>query len=694
MVKQSKVTCPECRKETVLPAGGVNGLANNFFINRMVDDLMLKRKVDGEEKAKCDICDENDPVVAFCTDCRLFQCQFCHEAHKRDKRSRDHYMLQLAELKSTKDLPLKAKICVPLCKDHDEQLKYYCETCEKLVCMYCTVKDHNGHDHDTVKKVAGSYRNSLNEFTAQLDDMVTGLSKVYNRIDEKMKNEGDEVNRAIDLFYDDVVKNLMEQKRQVKQEAHDMVLHNQKPMSAQLDQLKCAQAEVLSMGELKDSLQESSDQELMSARNQLTYDMQRLTDKYKKLNTEVVKLGTVVFVPSKIAFPQFGQVFMYTDDIDPHICTVENLQVYTFVGQKVEFTISASRQDGCRCTRGGGKVILQFESSTVEVTATQVTDNNNGLYTISFVATKPGEVKIFVFMNGEPIWGNPHTVLVHRNFLAISKPIKVLNIDGSMGEVWGVAFGSGLSNMWAVTDLSNHCVYVFGNRDRLLCKFGSQGNSIGQFTNPRGVAFDSDNHLYVADCDNHRVQKFTTQGFYLLQFGTKGSANGHLNFPVGVTIFKDKVYVSERCNRRISIFHKNGQFWQIIGKKRLPVQFPYALAFNNDHMLVVDFVLHCVHVYTLNSQQAVTFATEGSHHGQLKNPCGLTTDVSHLILVADTGNNRVTIFDKCGDCLYSFGSQGSDDGQFNCPCGVALSPNGHIYVTDRLNKRIQVFSCQ
>ena len=69
--------------------------------------------------------------------------------------------------------------------------------------MYCTVKDHNSHDHDTMKKVAGRYRNSLNEFIAQLEDMVTGLSKAHKRIDEKMKNE---VNRAIDLFYDEVVK--------------------------------------------------------------------------------------------------------------------------------------------------------------------------------------------------------------------------------------------------------------------------------------------------------------------------------------------------------------------------------------------------------------------------------------------------------------------------------------------------------
>jgi len=181
-------------------------------------------------------------------------------------------------------------------------------------------------------------------------------------------------------------------------------------------------------------------------------------------------------------------------------------------------------------------------------------------------------------MNGEPIWGNPHTVLVHRNILAISKPIKLLKVDGSMGEVWVIAFGSGLSN---VTDISNHCVYVFGNHDRLLCKFGSQGKSIGQLTNPCGVAFDSDNHLYVADCDNYRVQKFTAQEYTC---STKESANGHLNFPVDVTVFQDKVYVSEQHNCRISILHKNGQFWQIIGTKCLPVQLPYSLAFNDDHI--------------------------------------------------------------------------------------------------------------
>ena len=59
---------------------------NNFFINRMVDELILKRKVEGKEEVKCDECDEDEPVVAYCPECNSFLCQFCYENHKRNKK--------------------------------------------------------------------------------------------------------------------------------------------------------------------------------------------------------------------------------------------------------------------------------------------------------------------------------------------------------------------------------------------------------------------------------------------------------------------------------------------------------------------------------------------------------------------------------------------------------------------------------
>ena len=65
----------KCRIETAVPAGGVNELLNNFFVNCLVDKFILKCKVEGDEDVKCDKCDEDDPVVYYCPDCSLFLCQ-------------------------------------------------------------------------------------------------------------------------------------------------------------------------------------------------------------------------------------------------------------------------------------------------------------------------------------------------------------------------------------------------------------------------------------------------------------------------------------------------------------------------------------------------------------------------------------------------------------------------------------------
>ena len=78
------------------------------------------------------------------------------------------------------------------------------------------------------------------------------------------------------------------------------------------------------------------------------------------------------------------------------------------------------------------------------------------------------------------------------------------------------------NGLWAVAEYSpSFRVSIFDNKDQLIKKFGSYGSSNGQFNFPRGVAFDSYNHLYVADTGNHRVQQFDINGNYLLRFGSK-----------------------------------------------------------------------------------------------------------------------------------------------------------------------------
>ena len=682
MQVQSKIICPECRKKAIVPPGGVKDLDNNFFINRLVDEFILKRKVEGEAEVKCDECGGEDPVVAFCPDCTMFLCHVCNEHHKRSIRSRGHGIVPLTELRSKKDVAIQPKPKAMMCREHDIELLFYCETCDQLVCMYCTVKDHNGHNHDTVKKMVNKHRQELKKTTAPVEEMIRDLSDTHDNIEKmkkKIRQQGDEVNKKIDQHYDEVFQKLMEQKEQLKQQVRGTVLQKEKAVTTQLEEVEYAQAEVASMKELNDAVEKSSDQEVLSVKKQVIDRMQQITDKYKKVNIPPVQ-ATMKFLPIKQALPQFG----FLCSVDPHNCEVVDLPKYIIKGTETKVTIITKDAYRNPCSSGGCQVSVQLGGVN---DTTQVRDNNDGSYMASFVLQQVGKVKLSVFVNGQQIKGSPYCVMV-RDYTSVNKPSKIVNDDGNMGQPWDIAFGK--NGMWTVADYSNHCVYIFDGEDQLVRKIGSYGSGNGQFSYPAGVVFDSDDHLYVVDCNNHRVQKFTIDGKYLLQFGGEDSENGKLKGPKGLAVHNHKVYVADYDNKRISVFQTDGKFHHTIGSGQLGN--PYDVTVNgNNQLLVADCAHHCIYTFTLDGDYVGRFGTYGTGRGQLNNPYGVAVDLYGFILVGDY-NNRVSIFDKNGNFVHCFGSQGSAVGQFQYPHGIAVSANGNVYIGDHNNKRIQVFS--
>src|SRR4051812_2381355 len=54
-----------------------------------------------------------------------------------------------------------------------------------------------------------------------------------------------------------------------------------------------------------------------------------------------------------------------------------------------------------------------------------------------------------------------------------------------------------------------------------------------------GVAFDSNDNLYVLDAGNSRVLVFDARGKFVRKFGKKGGGPGELMTPVGLVLTKD-----------------------------------------------------------------------------------------------------------------------------------------------------------
>jgi len=72
-------------------------------------------------------------------------------------------------------------------------------------------------------------------------------------------------------------------------------------------------------------------------------------------------------------------------------------------------------------------------------------------------------------------------------------------------------------------------------------------------------------------------------------------------------------------------------------------------------------------------------------------PLGLDVDGSGRIALTDVKNHAVMIFNTYLDVELVFGSYGTGDGQFDSPEGVFFTPTGGLLVADSGNGRVQLF---
>ncbi|XP_065885314.1 tripartite motif-containing protein 2-like [Dysidea avara] len=599
------------------------------------------------------------------------------------KESRNHNMTQLVELQSKKkQVDIHPKVKSMLCADHDLEMNFFCETCDQLVCHYCTTNEHNGHVHNSVKKMANKHRKEMEKMAEPVEEMINKLCTSRQKVvdaGKKITSQATEVDQQIHLYYDELHRQLLQQREALKNKLRELSTKKKKAISLQLEQMDFIEARLLSVKELNDAVKNGSDQEALFMKKQVGDDVKRLTASYGKMETEPVELSIVEFIPTKKyqeSFPLFGQ---FLDDVViPGNCVVTDIPTQSFVGSKSNFTIITKNCNNGHCSKGGNHIVVQAQSSSGgDVVPVEVKDNNDGSYSASFITKQVGEVKLSITIEGDHIKGSPYTIVVHRDYKTVNKPRKIVNNSGNMGCPACIAFGK--NGVWVVAGHINHSVYIFDSQDEVIKMFGQHGTGNSQFQHPWGVSFDANNDLYVTEYSNNRVQKFHVDGTYLLQFGSSGSSNGQLSGPSGVAVHNDKVFVADRNNHRVSVFHLNGQFNNIIGSGHLSN--PYDVAVTaNDRLLVADYANHCISRFTLDGTYVDKFGD-----GHLNNPVAVTTDLSGFILVGGFGNCRVPFFDKDGAFIHMFGS--SDSAYI---FGIAVSRNNDVYVAD-YNKRVQIF---
>jgi tripartite motif-containing protein 2/3 len=105
-------------------------------------------------------------------------------------------------------------------------------------------------------------------------------------------------------------------------------------------------------------------------------------------------------------------------------------------------------------------------------------------------------------------------------------------------------------------------------------------------------------------------------------------------------------------------------------------------------------------VHGLSSRRSVTLEDDlilkiggrGRSRGEFTNPQGVAATFNGRLVVTDSNNQCVQIFDKTGEVKLRFGVRGRTVGQLQRPVGVAILPiTGNIAVADYDNKWVSIF---
>ncbi|WP_413583060.1 hypothetical protein [Bdellovibrio sp. HCB288] len=213
----------------------------------------------------------------------------------------------------------------------------------------------------------------------------------------------------------------------------------------------------------------------------------------------------------------------------------------------------------------------------------------------------------------------------------------------------------------------------------------------GYFNSITAITVDQYDNVYAMDMSAGRIHKFFADGSPTIAFGSVGSGNGQFpsNFTASMTVSSDdRLYVSQDIPARIQKFDLDGNYISDIGVAgsnpgELARPLSVIVLINGD-LLVSDYPAGGVGKLERFSPTGVLVSTTrpgGTGVGQLGAVLGVAVNSQYMV-VADTTNNRVVVYDSAGTWVRHFGSPGWDNGNFNRLISVGIDSANNIYVLD------------
>ena len=462
------------------------------------------------------------------------------------------HFIPIAMLSSTSSLQHPDQHSELQCSSHGKPLEVYCDTCNKLICYLCTVKQHRDHECDAITDVFPRFQQRIMDGFKQVDEKLTVITTAVQAMAMQKGGFLEQVGAArkeIEATVQQLIQLLKESEKKLMKEL-DQVTDISPNKEEVIAQLKSCQELV------KKKLKNGSQQEILAMKEQLMEHMAAVCSQVKEDNLEPVEENKVVFLKSDTVLKEcrsLGSVVKYgqSDCLE----TPLKLDMMTRkAGQS--FTVKSS---GLTITKEGHLVVAEWVNNCITII-----DPTNGKKMRTFGEHGTGQVQ-FESPCGVALTQDGNIVVAECN---VSR-LQLLTAEGAFiatvktkHHLFGVAVGCN-EKIFVTTE--DHCVQVFNADLGFSHRIGSFGGQPGQFLDPRGITVDTDGRIYVADYRYNRVQKFTLEGKLLAVISSKGEEDP-LDGPIGLCVDGNGIlYVTEEGSNTVSMFTSEGRFLGYIG---------------------------------------------------------------------------------------------------------------------------------
>ena len=626
--------CPTCRQVTPIPSAGVASLQSAFQTNQFLEIL------DQHEKVKQDIL-------------------YCQQHQNRE-------------------------------------LELYCETCDELICVQCTIQQHNGHKYNLIGEVFEKHKQEIVSSLNPAEQQQTLARKALEKLDVCCREITDQ--QAA----------LQAQIHKSSQQLHEIIVLREKELTSKLNyitqeklsQLASQREEIETilaqlgscLNKVKEKLRTGSQGVVLRMKTALVKQVKNLTTAFKPGNMELCTDADMKFSSLHVAAEACRAHGLVSSPTTP-----DPSQWYAI--SKVTDVATFGKTFTATFIQCWGKSFENLMESlecefVSELTGTRARGSVEGRgqsqYEVSYQPTIKGRHQLHIKVMGEHIIGSPHRVAVNKSpDEKLGTPIRTINL---LNKPWGIALNQ--SGEVVVTSPAYNCVSVFSPSGDSLRSFGTKGSGQGQFMHPYGVAVDGEGNILVADDENHRIQKFTAKGQFLTAVGTKGSGPLQFNkvWDIAINTSNNKVCVVDMKNHRIQVLNSDLTFSNTIGKygeSKGEFHYPWAIACDSTgNVYVADFGNNRIQVFTSTGN---FFWSRGEGDGELNRPIAIALDVQDKVYVSEKDNHRISVFTSEGQFVTSFGSKDGRPGEYQSPRGLAVDSNGVVYVCDLSNYRLQLF---